>query len=211
MTPQAVVDPARAILDAAGRLDQVALRSSLDAAVDQFGVTAAVTEVMIPALHRIGEDWASGRLGVMHEHLLSRAIATELDRRSSYEPTASARTALLACPPRELHDLPLLMASLLLQERGWSTVVLGASTPWPAIGSALRTVRPDVCILAATRPTAFAANLTAVGQLARRAPVYLGGPASTRVEQTVEDVHVLPLDLADAVTYLDTVALPAHG
>ena len=166
---------------------------------------------MVPALHRIGEEWASGRLGVMHEHLLSRAICSELARHSLIQARPGARTAVLACPPRELHDLPLVMVSVLLEERGWSTVLLGASTPWPALGSTLRTTEPDVCILAATRPTAFAANATAIAQLARRTPIYLGGPASERLEQVPHGVHILPRDLTEAVGYLDTVACPPRG
>ena len=44
-------------------------------------------------------------------------------------------TVWLACPPRELHDLPLLAYGLLRRERGWRVRFFGAPAAATASGS----------------------------------------------------------------------------
>ena len=59
---------------------------------------------------------------------------------------------ILACPPDELHELPLRMVRLVLEWRGWRTDFLGATTPWDSLQHAVRTTKPDLVALSARNP-----------------------------------------------------------
>ena len=63
---------------------------------------------------------------------------------------------MLACPPGEQHDIPLLAFGIVLHRSGWRVDYIGADTP---VGDLVRTAtetRPALAVLAATRPERFA-------------------------------------------------------
>jgi excisionase family DNA binding protein len=101
-------------------------------------------------LHQIGEQWACGEITVADEHRESHAIAESLDRMRVVNERGPI--CILACPPGELHELPLRMVRLVLEWRGWRTDFLGAATPWDSLQHAVRTTKPDLVALSARNP-----------------------------------------------------------
>src|SRR4051794_6633230 len=81
------------------------------------------------ALREIGDRWERGELGVDEEHRASHIISEAIDRLRP-RTRRESRLAILACPPDELHDLPLRLVRLLLEWAGWRTEFLGAGLPW---------------------------------------------------------------------------------
>lgn len=116
-------------------------------------------------LRVIGEQWACGAISVADEHRESHAIAESLDRMRV--PRASGPLCILACPPGELHELPLRMVRLVLEWRGWRTDFLGAATPWDSLRDAVKTAKPDLVALSARAPIHIPVTLGA--------PVVVGG------------------------------------
>lgn len=120
-------------------------------------------------LREIGEQWACGELTVADEHRESHAIAESLDRLRT--PRAGGPLCILACPPGELHELPLRMVRLVLEWRGWRTEFLGASTPWDALEDMVRRTKPDLVALSAREridiPVALDAQVVVGGSWAR--------------------------------------------
>jgi methanogenic corrinoid protein MtbC1 len=112
---------------------------------------------------------------------------------------------VLACPPREQHELGLICFGLLLRERGWRVTYLGAETPLtdPAITELL----PDVVVLSATaaRPLLDAAE--AIRALSARARVAIGGAGASEALARSLTVELLPADLLDAARALGGVGL----
>jgi len=98
-------------------------------------------------LRQIGEQWACGEITVADEHRESHRIAESLDRLRT--PRASGPLCILACPPGELHELPLRMVRLVLEWRGWRTELLGAATPWDALAARVKKTKPDLVALSA--------------------------------------------------------------
>ena len=127
---------------ASGRLQQVVATIALYASRAEDH-TRFLDQVVGEMLRRIGEDWESGSCDVGDEHRLSYAVAEGLDRARPSVP--SGPLAVLACPPGELHDLPLRMVRLVLEWNGWRSEYLGASVPWDAIDRRLE--RKDVALL----------------------------------------------------------------
>lgn len=170
-------------------------------------LSEALTRVVIPFLTQIGDRWEDGSLSVAHEHFASNLLRRRLSALAHQRevlPTPGLRRprVLLACPPGERHDLMLLCFSLLLGERGWRTLFLGADTPVTALVSAARTVGADAVVLAATRPTALTAHSTSISRLAVEHPVYLAGRGADEEVARVSGARLLPRDLVEALDHV---------
>ena len=75
-------------------------------------------ELLAPALHRIGEEWASGVNTVADEHRAT-AICERLLARLPARRTRVRGTAVVAAPAGEHHALPAHMAAIALRYDGW--------------------------------------------------------------------------------------------
>lgn len=78
----------------------------------------------------LGNCWRDGTISVADEHRASATLMRALNRVSQSLPSSpDAPSALLAVPEGEQHVLGLALAELTLNEAGWRTVWMGASTP----------------------------------------------------------------------------------
>ncbi len=92
-------------------------------------LTTAAQEVLAPALWRIGDEWAEGRIGVATEHRASSIVERIL---GDNHPTPRGRrrgTAVVAALAGDRHSLPTLMAAVALREDNWHVHHLGADVP----------------------------------------------------------------------------------
>ncbi|HET6845618.1 MAG TPA: MerR family transcriptional regulator [Anaerolineales bacterium] len=122
----------------------------LDAAFGLHTVETVVLEVLLPALHAIGEEWQQGRTSVQQEHFASALVARRLDAITAALPVPSgAHTLLLTCPETELHALPLQFLAVLLKRRGHKVVNLGADVPTAELAATIGAVRPTLVLMAA--------------------------------------------------------------
>ena len=130
-------------------------------------------------LHRVGQEWAAGRLDIRHEHLATDAVDDVLRAarpRIAERAATAARsvTMLLASLPGERHRLGLQMVALASASLGVTPVVLGDDSPLEEI-------------VAASRETGAA--IVGLGTSL--------GPAGTRAARLVVDLRVaLPDDVA---------------
>lgn len=122
-------------------------------------------------LRVIGEEWACGNITVADEHRESHLVADSLDRMRKLNDKGPL--CMLACPPGELHELPLRMVRLVLEWRGWRTDFLGASTPWEDLQHAIAKTKPELVALSARNPiyipVELGAQVVVGGSWARRA------------------------------------------
>src|SRR5438128_1443270 len=83
------------------------------------GFEARAELVVAPALRRIGDDWAAGKVSIAQEHRAS-AICERLIALHAGQPGGRPRgRAVVATPPGERHGLPALMAAACLREDRW--------------------------------------------------------------------------------------------
>jgi len=82
---------------------------------------------------------------------------------------------VLACPPGEQHDLPLLVFGIALREAGWRITFLGADTPIATIESAASSVAASAVVLTAITPKRLRAVEPELRALARETTVAIGG------------------------------------
>ncbi|HET7349550.1 MAG TPA: MerR family transcriptional regulator [Marmoricola sp.] len=187
--------------EALDRFDAVAANDVLDRLFGAVSVDYAVSHVLIPYLHELGERWADGTVNVAQEHFASHLLRGRLLGLAGDWGVRHPRTALLACLPGEAHDLGLVMLGLLLQGRGWRVAFLGADTPVDTIEESVPMVRPSLVVLGTYRAKEFRAHRDAVARLAAVTRVAVAGPVE---EKEVADLgaELLANDIVAAAEHL---------
>jgi methanogenic corrinoid protein MtbC1 len=129
----------------------------------------------MPVLHSLGERWAAGQLTIAQEHFASSVLRGRLLGLARGWGRGTGPLAVLACPPGEQHDLPLLLFGIPLREAGWRIVFLGGETPISTVERAVAVVAPRAVVLSAARPEPLRAVEQELAALATRVTVDIGG------------------------------------
>jgi DNA-binding transcriptional MerR regulator len=177
-TPAPVPPDADAVdelLAALMSFDAAAGHAALDRVLAARSLDAALRDVVLPALRRIGERWECGDVSVAQEHFATELITGRLRSLCREWGTGLGPRAVLACPAGERHDIGLLCCGLALDRRGWRVTYLGADTPVDALASAVDTVDPAIVVIGAVQVAPLAAAAPEFGRLATRVPVAIGG------------------------------------
>jgi DNA-binding transcriptional MerR regulator len=199
-----LIEDARArLLNAAEAYDEAAFQAVLDDGVAAFGLEPFVRDLVLPALAEIGRRWEAGNSEVSQEHFASNLIRGRLLALARLWGRGGGPLALLACAPGEQHDISLLAFGLLLRSHGWRVLFLGADTPLLTLKHAAQVTGPAALVLVAFDAALLASEATALRQLARIAPLFLGGPGATA--QIPRLTRVRRLD-GDVVAAADQVA-----
>jgi methanogenic corrinoid protein MtbC1 len=193
----------RTVLAAVRDLDGPTVRDALLQSLLTCGVDATITDVVMPVLRDVGDGWERGDLGVLHEHFVSSTVRGVLGELRLPVEGEEVRTIVLACPPHELHDLPIELFGAMLHARGWRVVSLGANTPMSAIGEAVRFLEADACLLAGVRRSAFESRMPSLSRLGARVPLFLAGEGALGLPHPPTGVSVLPRDLREAAAVVD--------
>ena len=129
-------------------------------------------EVIRPAMVRIGELWAEGKLEVNKEHLASQAVLEILIRLGPqlHHKPSNGMSAVCASAEGDYHEIGLRILAYVLESEGWSVHYVGANTPFDTLGSLIKANTPELICLSFTledRPEAFFDNVRSLGKLAR--------------------------------------------
>jgi DNA-binding transcriptional MerR regulator/methylmalonyl-CoA mutase cobalamin-binding subunit len=121
------------------------LEAALSEIYQQQEMQSFISETVVPLLHSVGERWATGKLQVYEEHLLSEVLTRFLNSEiSKIQKTAKKPRVLLATLPGEEHTLGLLMVSAWLSSCEISVINLGGEVPLDQITSAVERFEADV-------------------------------------------------------------------
>jgi DNA-binding transcriptional MerR regulator/methylmalonyl-CoA mutase cobalamin-binding subunit len=186
VTNQGLTGLAEELRHALDELDGPAAEAVLDRLFADFTVETTLREVLVPYLSDLGDRWAQGAIGVTTEHFASNLLRARLASLARGWGQGHGPRAVLACPPGERHDLPLLVFGVVLHRNGWRIIYLGADTPLADLAHTVTEKRPDVVILAAVTPERFQESIPDLITLARTAPLRLAGAgATTSIADTV--------------------------
>lgn len=118
--------------------------------------------LLAPALAELGARWCDGVLSVYREHRASeQVLAAVSEARERFTPAPRARRALCAAPEDDPNSLAAAMASWVLAEAGYASVLLGADLPFSALGEAVLELSPRLLVLSVSHvedPKAFTAG-----------------------------------------------------
>ena len=186
VTNQGLTGLAEELRHALDELDGPAAEAVLDRLFADFTVETTLREVLVPYLGDLGDRWAKGAIEVTTEHFASNLLRARLASLARGWGQGHGPCAVLACPPGERHDLPLLAFGVVLHRNGWRIIYLGADTPLADLVHTVTEKRPDVVILAAVTPERFQESIPDLITLARTAPLHLAGAgATTSIADTV--------------------------
>jgi DNA-binding transcriptional MerR regulator len=207
-SPAAASELYGALRRALDAFDETAAQAVLDRLVADFSLATTLREIILPYLAELGVRWEQGTASIAQEHFASNIIHGRLAGLARGWGNGHGPLAVLACPPDELHDLPLMIFGIVLNRTGWRIHFLGTSTPLDEVSRTVEASHPNLVVLAATRPGTldpFTAQLTA---LARRAPLMLAGAgASPQLAVAVQAT----LLTGDPVTAAENVGWPPSG
>jgi DNA-binding transcriptional MerR regulator len=170
-----VMGDAEALRDALDGFDEPAAQAVLDRLLSRFSVTAVLREVVLPLLRELGERWEHGSVSVAQEHFASNLLRGRLAGLSFGWGAGTGPQALLACPPGELHDLPLMIFGIALNRLGWRVTYLGSNTPLTELLEAVEATRPDLVVLSSVASGRFRAIAAALPELSSRCQLALAG------------------------------------
>ncbi len=175
-------------------LDEPMAQAALDQLFRAFALPYALSEVILPFLHRLGERWAAAETSIAHEHFASNVIGGRLRALTPGWGSGVGPRALLACPPGERHELGLLCFGLALREHGWRITYLGADTPLREITDALGELSPNMVVLSAISPQRFRDASEEIGVLGSLVRVCIGGAGATSALAQAMRVELLEGD-----------------
>jgi hypothetical protein len=159
-------------------LDKTFVEDALRQDIEKHGVIASWSEVIVPLLFLIGEDWEKTQTGIEVEHLLTEILKGVLREKSlAVSEPCNPRPVLLASVGEEMHSLALHALASALAEKNISTYFLGARTPLEALNGVITRSAPPAVFLWAQLPRngdpRFYTDIPSV----RPAPrVIIGGP-----------------------------------
>lgn len=129
----------------------------------RVGALEFLIERAAPFLRAVGDQWASGKIDVRHEHGASEVLRDFLGhKRRRMSGGAGAPTAVCATVSGERHGLGLHMATVALALGGWQPRFLGVDTPADELVAAFdANPAPDMLALsfAASYPTDRASRI----------------------------------------------------
>lgn len=185
--------------------DEARAHAALDALISRFSLDTVLADVIVPYLHDLGEQWEQGEISVAQEHFATSLLRGRLLGLARGWGQGHGPTALLACAPREQHDLGLIAFGLALRARGWRALYLGADTPLESLAEVARSSRPDCVVISAVDPRNLDATREGLIELAREYRIVVGGAAANRADFG-EDILMLtggPVDEAERLTQLE--------
>ena len=199
------------VLDALLSFDCETVQTAFDRVFAVRSMDAALREVVLPALHEIGERWARGDVSVAQEHFATEVITGRLRALGREWDHGLGPRAILACPSGERHDIGLLCCGLALHRRGWRVTYLGQDTPTDALASAVEAVDPAIVVLGAVQRHPLRLAAPALAGLSERVAIAVGGAGATTELASAAGARHLPGDPVTAAAALTDAAtrLPA--
>ena len=101
-----------------------------------------------PLMVAVGDSWANREIDVYHEHLCTSIVERYLIGETlKYDPKPALPVFLFALPPKEFHQLGLLIVEAVIAEHGGYIINIGANVPLNSIKLAAHSIKPDVVAL----------------------------------------------------------------
>ena len=171
------VDPHTELLAAASALDSTTVARLIEERFSHGAFETVVDRWLMPALHRIGLEWAEDTMSIAAEHLVSNIVMRRLS--TYYEAVGrgqSGRPVLIGAPPGVDHQIGLMAFAVAARRAGLPTIYLGAQVPLAAWTEAATKSNAWVAVTTVPRSRDVARARGVVQCLGdARLPVWVGG------------------------------------
>ena len=173
-----------AIYKALQSFDRAFVEETIAHEIAEYGVEGAWSDVIVPTLFLIGQDWETEQKGIEVEHFFSEILKRTMHNQVvELKKPLNSRPVLLAAVGGELHSLPVYALAAALCARNIQTYVLGARTPLIALSAMVTRCAPPAIFLWAQLPknaeTKYWEDMPSI----RPAPrIVVGGPGWDSIE-----------------------------
>ena len=141
--------------------------------------------LLIPILHKIGEQWANGEMDIATEHVCSNATITLIDlinQKNSKKITKNSlsnRIIIVCTPEGELHSIGCKIIESLLLEKGYNVYNITSSLPTNSIESYLNNTNPHLVFISVTLEENINSSIRLVQEIRKslNVPLIIGGNA----------------------------------
>jgi len=201
---------ARGLARAATALDADAVRRLLNESITALGAQATWDVAVRPVLVAIAQRWADTGTGIEIEHLLSNCVTGVFSALAAATSTTTTRPVLLAGMAGDQHQLPIVVLSATLAQRGVTCRSLGPDLPADALVAAIRRTAPAALLLwSQLSDTADPDLLTALPRTRPGFRIFVGGPGWAGVPTGPRIVWLSSLQEAtDAITAVASAPAP---
>ena len=179
-------------------------------------------KLLIPILHKIGDQWAKGEIDVATEHVCSNAAITLIDlinqknlnkKMFKSSSSSSADKSIILCTPEgELHSIACKIIESLLLDKGYDVYNITSPLPTNSIESYyLDNINPNIIIISVTLKENINSSIRFVQQIRQsfNIPIIIGGNAikfaSKSQIESLEQYDKVYFDLEklyDIITYI---------
>ncbi len=146
-----------------------------------YDILTVITQIILPCLVAIGEDWYNGKIRITTEHFASAYIRGRLlTVFQSYPTRRAASYVMVGCAPTEQHEIGALMVAVLLRHKGMRVEFLGPDIPIEDMVDYASDEKPRLIILTASMEPAALEMASAQSQLGKlmNAPLFAYGGAA---------------------------------
>ena len=181
-------------------------------------------KLLIPVLHKIGDQWAKGELDVATEHVCSNAAITLIDlinqknvnKKISKSSLSSSNKPIILCTPEgELHSIACKIIESLLLERGYEVYNITSPIPTNSIDSYyLDNINSSIIIISVTLKENINSSIRFVQNIRQsfNIPIIIGGTAikfalksQIKLLEQYDKVYLDLEKLNDMLTYIKTL------
>jgi DNA-binding transcriptional MerR regulator/methylmalonyl-CoA mutase cobalamin-binding subunit len=202
-------DPAAVRRDLGAALDAFD-ESEAQAIVDQLlaaaSIDTALSTVVLPYLHELGDRWRRGEVSIAQEHFASSVLRGRMLGLARGWGRGLGPRALLACLPGERHDLGLLAFGLALRSRGWRIAYLGSDTPLETLAQTARVLEPSLVVLSTVSGHRVRSLVADLQELVKQHRLAVGGNGATAAGSAGLDAILLPEDPVAAAEQVTALA-----
>jgi len=137
-------------------------------------------KILRPVMHKIGDNWANGKISIATEHVASNIAQTLvkiiMDRVSS---SGNKKKILICVPLGEEHHLGCDVLETYLSIKGFKVYNIGTSIPTESILSFIQNNKPDIILISITLEDNLGAGQRVVRKIKEnyKIPVLIGGYA----------------------------------
>lgn len=159
--------------------DETTADRALQQLLGAYAVTAVLRDVILPYMQQIGDGRDEKKLSAAQQHFASHFLQARLHALSRGWDRGLGPRAVLAAAPGDFHTVGITCFGIALHRLGWRVVCLGAATPIEMVQEIAQATAASLIGVSASVVGVLGPHTQTLAKLARTAPVFIGGPATS--------------------------------
>ena len=179
--------------------DRLLFERRLNGAVAVIPFEESLQRILLPLQVRVGELWHDGKLSIAVEHYVTRQVQQKLFAAMNHLRTIEyGPQVVVACPPKEFHELGAQTVAYFCAVRGCRVSYLGADVPISDLVEFAKRIRPQLVLMSFTVPWGNENGLEILAELKNGldniCPLIVGGQGVPAMLQKCQQFKIEYID-----------------